>query len=81
MKYPKEIRKIIYTTNPIKLVNSALRKVTHGKENLPNEEAVIKLLFWRIVELEKKWNKPISNWSNILLQLFELFGNRINNYL
>ena len=81
MEYPAEIRKIIYTTNIIESVNSALRKVTRGKGSFPNEEAVIKLLYLRICELEKKWNKPISNWSKILLQLSEIFGERINKFL
>lgn len=81
LEYPEEIRKIIYTTNPIESVNSALRKVTRGKGSFPNEEAVMKILYLRIVELEKKWNKSIPNWSNILLQLSEIFGDRITNYL
>ena len=81
MDYPEEIRKIIYTTNPIESVNSALRKVTNGKGSFPNEEAVMKLLYLRIMELEKKWSKSIPNWSNILLQLSEIFNDRITKYL
>lgn len=81
MDYPEKIRKIIYTTNPIESVNSALRKVTNGKGSFPNEEAVMKLLYLRIMELEKKWSKSIPNWSNILLQLSEIFNDRITKYL
>lgn len=81
MDYPKEIRKVIYTTNPIESVNSALRKVTRGKGALPSEESVMKLLYLRIKELEKKWTKSIPNWSIIINQLSLLFHNRIVDYL
>lgn len=81
MDYPIEIRKVIYTTNPIESVNSALRKVTRGKGALPSEESVMKLLYLRIKDLEKKWTKSIPNWSIIINQLSLLFHDRIENYL
>lgn len=73
---PYEIRKAIYTTNAVESVNSALRKVTNGKGSFPNEEAVFKVLFLRIKDLTKKWNKPINNWKIIREQLAEIFGDR-----
>lgn len=81
MEYPIEIRKVIYTTNPIESVNSALRKVTRGKGSFPNNDAVMKLLYLRIKELEKKWTKSIPNWSIILNQLSFLFHDKIVNYV
>jgi len=81
MEYPNEIRKIIYTTNPIESVNSALRKVTRGKGSFPSYESVMKVLYLRVRELEKKWTRPISNWSTIILQLSSIFGDRVNKYL
>lgn len=80
-EYPKEIRKVIYTTNPIESLNSALRKVTKGKGSFPNKEAVIKVLYLRVRDLEKKWNKPIPNWSIILNQLSIIYDDRILNYI
>jgi len=81
MEYPTEIRKVIYTTNPIESVNSALRKVTRGKGSIPSEETAMKLLYLRVVELEKKWTKAIPNWTTILSQLSSIFGDRVNKYL
>ena len=78
---PQEIRKIIYTTNPIESVNTALRKVTRGKGSFPNEEALMKVLFLRIQDLEKKWSKGIRGWNTVLQQLIELHGDRITKYL
>lgn len=78
---PQEIRKIIYTTNPIESVNSALRKVTRGKGSFPNKEALMKVLFLRIQDLEKKWSKGTKSWSTVLNQLIELHEERITQYL
>ena len=78
---PKEIRKVIYTSNAVESVNSALRKVTRGKGAFPSEESVYKVLFLRIKELKEKWVKPIQNFKIIQLQLIELFGDRYTKYL
>lgn len=78
---PNEIRKCIYTSNAVEAVNSALRKVTHGKGAFPNESAVYKVLYLRIRELKEKWKKPIQNWKIIQSQITELFGERYTKYL
>lgn len=78
---PAEIRKMIYTTNIIESVNSALRKVTRGKGSFPNDISIFKILYLRINELSQKWQKPISNWKIIQSQLSELFEERYTRYL
>ena len=78
---PIEIRKVIYTSNAVESVNSALRKVTNGKGSFPSEESLYKVLFLRIRDLKDKWSKPIRNWKTINMQLIELFGERYTKYL
>jgi len=80
-EYPEEIRKIIYTTNPIESLNSALRKVTKGKGSFVNEMALLKVLYLRIENLEKKWCKGSQNWNNVRNQLAILFGERYTKYI
>lgn len=59
----------MYTTNAIESVNSSFRKVTK-KGAFPNEDAVRKVLYLRILELYKKWNgHPIMRWSMVRNQL------------
>ena len=79
--YPQEIRKVIYTTNPIESLNSALRKVTNGKGSFPTKEAVLKVLYLRVRDLENKWQKGTIGWKTILSQLTILYGERITKYL
>jgi len=67
--YTEAIRKVMYTTNAIESVNSSFRKVTN-KGTFPNENAVLKVLYLRILELYEKWSRrSISNWANILNQM------------
>ena len=80
--YPEEIRKIVYTTNPIESMNSALRKVTNGKGSFVNEQALEKVLYLRIKELKEKWGKnKTNNWQIVLNQLILLHGERVEKYI
>lgn len=81
--YGSAVRKIMYTTNAIESVNSSLRKVTK-KGTFPNENALFKLLYLRIKELEDKWaTGHVANWSMVLNQLMidDHFKERIDKYI
>ena len=80
--YGSAVRKVLYTTNAVESVNSSFRKVTK-KGAFPNENALFKLLYLRITELYKKWNKrPLSNWALVRNQLDmdEKIQQRIRKY-
>ncbi len=67
--YPSDIRKVMYTTNAIESINSSFRKVTK-KGAFPSENALLKLLYLRVCELNKKWdNSSIQNWAIVRNQL------------
>lgn len=81
--YGSAVRNVMYTTNIIEAVNSSFRKVTK-RGSFPNHEAVYKLLYLRVKELDRKWNGAAKqNWSMVLNQLLvnENFTDRINRYL
>jgi len=81
--YGSAVRTMMYTTNVIEAVNSSFRKVTK-RGSFPNHEAVYKLLYLRVKELDEKWNGSVKqNWSLVLNQLLinEKFTDRINKYL
>lgn len=81
--YGSAVRKVMYTTNAIESVNSSFRKVTK-KGSFPNHEAVFKLLYLRVKELQKKWEKGhLNNWSMVLNQLLvnDQFKDRIEKYI
>lgn len=81
--YPSDIRKVMYTTNAIESINSSFRKVTK-KGAFPNENALLKLLYLRVCELNKKWdNSSIQNWAMVRNQLdaHPDFKSRIRKYI
>jgi putative transposase len=76
-KYPEEIRKIIYTTNVIEGFHRQLRKVSKTKGAFTNENALLKLLYLAIRNIEKKWTQPPRNWGQTVLQLSVFFEGRL----
>jgi len=80
-KYPKQIRKVIYTTNIIESVHRQFRKLTKTKGAFPNENSLLKLLYMGIQNAEKKWTMPIRNWNLTLSQLAIFFEGRLDEAL
>ena len=77
-KYSAEIRKLIYTTNPIEGFHRQVRKYTKTKGAFTSENALFKLVFSAILNIEKKWNVPIQNWALSISQLDIFFPGRLN---
>lgn len=76
------IRKIMYTTNAIESIHASFRKVTK-KGAFPNDNALLKLLYLRVSELERKWTTGhIRDWPLVLNQLMmnESYSKRIEKY-
>ena len=54
LAFPPELRKIIYTTNSIESLTYQLRKIIKNRGHFPNDDAVIKLLWLAIRDIEDK---------------------------
>ena len=54
LAFPPELRRVIYTTNAIESLNFQLRKVTKNRGHFPNDDAVVKLLWLAICNIEDK---------------------------
>ncbi len=75
--YPKEIRRVIYTTNAIESVNRQMRKVLKTRGALPSEEAVFKLMYMALQRISQKWTRPIANWAAALNRFAIEFEGRV----
>lgn len=75
--YSDSIRKIIYTTNTIESYHRNIRKFTKTKAAFTSDNALLKLAFLAIQNMEKVWNKTTFNWKSILSELLITFGDRI----
>jgi putative transposase len=74
--YPKEIRKILYTTNIIESVNAQLRKVLRPKGHFPHDDAVLKILFLALQRAKLHWKQPI-HWKKALAHFAIVFEDRL----
>jgi putative transposase len=54
LEFPPAVRKIIYTTNAIESLNYQLRKIIKNRGHFPGDDAVIKLLWLAIRDIEDK---------------------------
>ena len=54
LAFPPELRRVIYTTNSIESLNYQLRKIIKNRGHFPSDEAVTKLLWLAICNIEDK---------------------------
>jgi transposase-like protein len=54
LAFPPELRRVIYTTNSIESLNYQMRKIIKNRGHFPNDQAVIKLLWLSICNIEDK---------------------------
>jgi len=80
-KYPPEIRRLVYTTNPIENFNRGIRKITKTKSSFPTDDSLFKILYLIVMDTSEKWTMPIPNWGIILNQLTVYFKERIESYI
>ena len=75
LSYPREIRRLLYTTNTIESLNSQLRKVIKPKGHFPNDDAVLKILFLAIQLARCHW-KAAREWKSAMAHFAILFEDR-----
>jgi transposase-like protein len=81
LAFPPQVRRVIYTTNLIESLNARLRKVTRNRGQFPSEQAVLKVLYLAVRNLEdyRRPNVGIrsSGWKQALQALTIYFEGRI----
>lgn len=81
MDFPKEMRRMIYTTNPVEALHRIIRKLIKGKAAWVSDTALIKQLFLSLMHNEKSWRKKARGWKTIQRDLIELYGDRVTAHL
>ena len=75
--FPKDIRRVIYTTNIIESLNHTLRKAVKTRGHFPTEDGLFKVLYLAIRGVSKKWTMPIRQWKLALNQFTIMFPDRM----
>jgi putative transposase len=81
LSFPKEIRKVIYTTNIIESLNNTLRKAVRNRGHFSTEDSLMKVLYLAIKGVSKKWTMPIRDWKQALNQFAIMFSDRFSKNL
>lgn len=68
-KFSDHVKKLIYTTNPIKRFHKQIRKYTKTKGAFSSENALLKIAFAAILKITQKWSQPIPNWALVISEL------------
>ena len=65
-QFPKDIRKVIYTTNAIESLNSVIRKAIKLRKIFPSDQSAYKIIYLAIDRASKRWTMPIRDWAAAL---------------
>ena len=81
MDYTQNIRRMIYTTNPVEALHRVMRKITKSKGAWSNDKGLLKQLYLTLMHNKKSWYRNASSWSPIKKALVDHFGDRYEKYL
>ncbi|GAB1475730.1 IS256 family transposase [Bacillota bacterium] len=74
-QYPEEIRKLIYTTNPVEGYHRMLRKYTKNKTIFPTDDSIRKVVYLSVRQISRSWI-PVKGWGVICGQFMMYFEDR-----
>jgi transposase-like protein len=81
MLYNSEVRRMIYTTNPVEALHRVMRKVTKSKGAWVSDKALLKQLYLALTYNRKSWEKEARSWKEIQRDLIYHFGNEVTQWL
>ena len=75
--YPKELRRVIYTTNTVESLHRILRKATKTKGAFVSDQALEKQLYLTLQHTKQSWQRKTRGWPEIIRVLKREFPDRI----
>lgn len=75
--FPKDIRRIIYTTNAIESLNASIRKIIKSRGHFPSDDAATKLIWLAIKNAGHVADRTVWGWKTALNQFAILFEERM----
>ena len=76
LSLPREVRRILYTTNAIESLNAQLRRVLRPKGAFPHDDAVLKVLFLALRRATTRAKAP-GGWSAVMRYFAIAFAERL----
>lgn len=76
-KYSPELKRLMYTTNPIESYHRMIRKVTKTKGAYTSENAILKQVYLAIMNAHTRWKGRTYHWTAVQNDLNAYFSDRI----
>ena len=76
-----DLRRMMYTTNPVEGVHRVVRKLVKSKAAWVSEEALVKQLWLSLMHNEKSWKRAALGWKSAQRELAERYGERFTRHL
>jgi putative transposase len=81
MDFGAEIRRMIYTTNPVEALHRIIRKIIKGKAAWVSETALVKQIYLALMHNEKSWKRTAYNWKSIQRDIMYKYPDLINKHI
>lgn len=81
MDFGTEIRRMIYTTNPVEALHRIIRKIIKGKAAWVSETALVKQIYLALMHNEKSWKRTAYNWKSIQRDIMHKYPDLINKHI
>ena len=79
--YPPDIRKALYTTIAIELLNSVIRKAIKKRKLFPSDDSARKVVYLAVQQASKKWTMPIRNCKAALNRFMSELDEQLTPYI
>ena len=80
MNFGSDIRRMIYTTNPVEALHRVMRKLIKSKAAWVSQTALIKQLYLSLMHNEKSWRRKAYGWKSIQRDLLYNYMERIEKH-
>ena len=77
MDFPVQMRRMIYTTNPVEALHRIIRKIIKGKAAWVSDTALIKQIYLCLMHNEKSWRRHVHGWKSIQRELLDRYPDRV----
>lgn len=81
MDFGTEIRRMIYTTNPVEALHRIIRKIIKGKAAWVSETALVKQIYLALMHNEKSWKRSAYHWKSIQRDIMYKYPDLINKHV
>lgn len=81
MDFGTEIRRMIYTTNPVEALHRIIRKIIKGKAAWVSETALVKQVYLSLMHNEKSWKRRANSWKSIQREIMHKYPDLIKKHI